>query len=72
MVMVVMVVAVVVVMVLFEMLKALTILHGILRTLSSTSRDTALRVTSHMWVAKHDVEEGNRALADKYDVAFSY
>jgi len=58
----------------FAVLKALTILRGVVRTLSSTNHDTALRVKSRVWIAKHDVDEGIRALADKYDddTALSY
>jgi len=32
----------------------------------STNHDTALRVMSRMWVAKCDVDEGNRTLAEQY------
>ena len=46
--------------------KALTILRDVLLSLSSTNHNTALRVTSRMWIAKFDVDEGNRTLADKY------
>ena len=53
--------------VLVGVIKALTILRDVLRTLSSSNHNTALRVTSRMWIAKFDVEEGNRALAEKYD-----
>ena len=52
--------------ILCAVIKALTILRDVLRTLSSSSHNTALRVTSHMWIAKFDVDEGNRALAEKY------
>jgi len=47
------------------MIKALTILRDVLVSLSSASHNTALRVTSRMWTAKFDVDEGNRSLADK-------
>jgi len=58
----------------FAALKALTILRGVVRMLSSTNHDTALHVKSRVWIAKYDVDEGNRALADKYDddTALSY
>jgi len=44
----------------------MTILGTVLQSLSSASHDTALHVKSRMWIAKFDVDEGNRALADKY------
>jgi len=47
-------------------MKALIVLRDVLRTLSSANHNTALRVTSRMWVAKFDVDEGNRTLAEKY------
>jgi len=48
------------------MLKAMTIVRDLLQTLSSSNHCTSLRVMSLMWIAKFDVNEGNRTLADKY------